>query len=85
MGVVFGDNFYIWSVEVDDDVEVELDIDLDDKFYFLCEEKELDILKYLCDIIYFEILVKLLCDNDCLGFCFGCGVNLNIDICCCGK
>lgn len=85
LGVVLGDNPHIWSAEADDDAEAELDIDLDDKLHFPREEKELDISKYLRDTIHLEIPAKSLCDNDCPGFCFGCGVNLNTDTCRCGK
>lgn len=85
LGVVLGEDVYIWRAEANEKVEAELDIDLDDKLHFPRDQKELDLSKYLRDTIHLELPAKSLCDSACAGVCVGCGVNLNNSACRCGK
>eukprot|EP00252_Welwitschia_mirabilis_P001485 TRINITY_DN11348_c0_g1_i1.p1 TRINITY_DN11348_c0_g1~~TRINITY_DN11348_c0_g1_i1.p1 ORF type:complete len:316 (-),score=34.61 TRINITY_DN11348_c0_g1_i1:468-1415(-) len=70
------------SGDVDDD---ELDIYSDDQMYFPHEKKEIDLSKYIRDIVHLEDTLNAICDVNCKGICTDCGVNLNKKVCQCNN
>eukprot|EP00270_Netrium_digitus_P007960 TRINITY_DN2345_c0_g1_i1.p1 TRINITY_DN2345_c0_g1~~TRINITY_DN2345_c0_g1_i1.p1 ORF type:complete len:426 (+),score=100.98 TRINITY_DN2345_c0_g1_i1:268-1545(+) len=87
LGVVLGKDK---SLNKEDPLEMandkeELDIDMDDKLYFPAEAWEMDLSKYLRDVIHLEIPFVATCSSECRGLCMGCGVNLNRHGCSCGS
>uniref|UniRef100_A0A0C9RPP2 TSA: Wollemia nobilis Ref_Wollemi_Transcript_28736_1118 transcribed RNA sequence n=1 Tax=Wollemia nobilis TaxID=56998 RepID=A0A0C9RPP2_9CONI len=67
----------------EEDHEEELDFDLDDQMYFPRGEKEIDISKYIRDIVHLENSMTALCDLNCKGSCVNCGTNFNKGTCKC--
>jgi len=56
-----------------------------DEEYLYIVENELDIMPTLIEAVTFEIPTKILCSDECLGLCTGCGVDLNQSKCSCGE
>lgn len=87
MGVIYGEvkaKSLVGTVdEVEDEEEVS--IDFDNRLYFFFEEREIDILKYIRDMVYVEIIINVVCDFNCKGLCLKCGINMNVRICDCSK
>ncbi|GLJ26443.1 hypothetical protein SUGI_0510270 [Cryptomeria japonica] len=66
------------DLDNDEDEEEELD-----QMYFPLEEKEIDISKYIRDIVHLEVTVDSVCDHNCKGLCLKCGTNFNKSTCKC--
>lgn len=50
-----------------------------------CENGKLDLLDVASDALVLHTEMRILCQEDCKGVCFGCGVNLNEGPCRCEK
>ncbi|XP_020581590.1 large ribosomal RNA subunit accumulation protein YCED homolog 1, chloroplastic [Phalaenopsis equestris] len=87
MGVLYGEDDINPATRFNND-EMEDDeklIDQDDKLYFPCQEKEIDISKHIRDLVHLEITINAICDANCKGLCLKCGENLNKKSCSCSS
>lgn len=89
MGMIYGDDktkTYTGIGEEDgEEDDDEASIDFEDRLYFPPKEKEIDISKHIRDLVHLEITLNAMCDPNCKGLCFKCGVNLNTGRCNCSK
>lgn len=69
--------------EEDDDDDAS--IDFEDRLYFPPKEKEIDISKNIRDLLHLEITINAVCNPNCKGMCFSCGMNLNTSRCTCSQ
>lgn len=63
------------------------DVELSEEDFMVASgnESEVDLQKLVMEQIFLSLPIGLLCREDCLGLCPGCGVNLNIKKCNCQK
>ncbi|XP_062092948.1 large ribosomal RNA subunit accumulation protein YCED homolog 1, chloroplastic-like [Humulus lupulus] len=88
MGMIYGENkanFITGSGEDCEEEDDDASIDFEDRLYFPPKEKEIDISKHIRDLLHLEIIISSICDPNCKGMCFNCGVNLNTSTCICSK
>jgi len=61
-----------------------LDSEENNEIIFLTEDLErIDISPFIKDTIQLSIPMKILCEKSCGGLCSHCGINLNLQSCCC--
>ncbi|KAF4389089.1 hypothetical protein F8388_026818 [Cannabis sativa] len=88
MSMIFGENkskVFTGNGEDGEEEDDEASIDFEDRLYFPPKEKEIDISKHIRDLLHLEITINSVCDANCKGMCFNCGMNLNTSKCICSK
>lgn len=85
LGVIYGEDKFKSSGNIDEDDDDDAFIDLDDQLHFPPEEQEIDISKNIRDRVHIEISMNSICDPGCKGMCLKCGQNFNIGNCNCSK
>lgn len=78
-----------------DDVYVEVDVFFYEEYFNREDIIDDEVIRFEDDVIEFDdnivviivlyLLMKYLCREDCKGFCFVCGINLNVSLCLCEK
>lgn len=66
-------------------VQSETELEKEDLLVGFIEAEEIDLDDIIREQIYLSLPMKLLCREDCAGFCFRCGINLNLTTCKCRK
>lgn len=76
---------------IDKSIELDFEVILSEEFdtwndeydSFIIEGEDVDLIKLANSQILQSLPLQEICDDDCKGYCFGCGVNLNNDECKC--
>ncbi|PON50180.1 hypothetical protein PanWU01x14_224930 [Parasponia andersonii] len=85
MGMIYGEDKTKTFTGIGEEDDDEASIDFDDRLYFPSKEKKIDISKHIRDLLHLEITINAVCDPNCKGLCFSCGMNLNTSRCNCSK